>query len=135
MKRLKKVSLLLMAAMLLMLSAFAANASVARWSYLSKLEAYMEVNNVGLANISVNCYSDATEVNKVMLKCELQQFDGTWKTIKTWKETENDSFIIYDKSYSIAKNYSYRLKLTAYAYKDSKLLETVTENFDQGYYK
>ena len=40
-----------------------------------------------------------------------------------------------EKTYGIAKNYSYRLKITAKAYKDTKLLETVTETFDYGYYQ
>lgn len=75
------------------------------------------------------------EANKVTVTCELQQLNGSWKTIKSWTKTVNDTSFLMEKTYGIAKNYSYRLKITAKAYKDTKLLETVTETFDYGYYQ
>lgn len=105
-----------------------------RWSYITMISADMEVDDWNAAQISVICNSDIFDTNRLKVKCELQQLNGSWKTIKTWTEENDDSTISFDKEWAIAKNYSYRLRVTVSAYKDSKLLETVTENFDYGYY-
>ncbi len=105
-----------------------------QWSHLTMISADMKVNNHNIAKISVTCDSNMFDTNKVIAKCELQQLNGSWKTIKSWSETNKDSYIMYSKEYAVAKKYSYRLKVTASAYKDSKLLETVIEYFNYGYY-
>lgn len=134
MKRLKRKFVVLLAVVMCTAAAFSAYANMPRWSYLGMMTAYMETDDSGRAKVSVTCDADF-EVNKITAKCELQQLDGSWKTIKTWKETDNNHAITYTKNYGIYKNYSYRLKVTAYMYVDSKLVETVTETFDQGYYQ
>lgn len=106
-----------------------------RWSYLTMIRGSMKVDDKNIAKISVACNSDVFDTNKIVAKCELQQLDGSWKTIKTWKEENNSTCLLYDKEWAIAKNYSYRLKVTAYTYKDSVLLESATEYFDYGYYQ
>jgi hypothetical protein len=105
-----------------------------QWSYLTMISAGMKINDHNVAKISVTCDSDMFDTNKVTAKCELQQLKGSWETIKSWSETKNDSYIMYTKEFAVAKKYSYRLKVTASVYKDSKLLETVTEYFNYGYY-
>lgn len=110
------------------------DAPTPRWSHLTLMRAYMEVDDYGRAEISVTCGADTLTVNNMVSKCELQQFDGKWKTIKSWNDSNDDSAIMYTKDYAIAKNYSYRLKITASAYWDSTLLESATEYFDYGYY-
>lgn len=134
MKRLKRKFVVLLAVVMCIAAAFSAYANVPLWSYLTMVTADMETYDSGWATISVICDANY-DVNKITAKCELQQLDGRWKTIKTWKETEQDHSILYTKDYAIYKNYSYRLKVTAYMYVDSKLVETVTETFDQGYYQ
>ena len=94
----------------------------------------MKVDDKNIAKISVACDSDAFDTDKIEAKCELQQLDGSWKTIKTWREENDSSCLLYHKEWAIAKNYSYRLKVTAYTYKNSLLLESATEYFDYGYY-
>ena len=145
MRRLMKRILMPLFAMTLAVSSVAAYAPIAyasttsrpslRWSYLTIIRAGMDVNDRNIAKITVTVGSDIFDTNKIKAKCELQQLDGSWKTIKTWTEENDDSALMYDKEWAIAKKYSYRLKVTASAYKDSKLLETVTEYFDYGYYK
>ncbi len=140
MKHLKKKLLVSLFLMVLVLSSITAYASTVctptpLWSYLTMITAGMDINSNNIAEISVTCDSDMFDTNKITAKCELQQLSGSWKTIKSWSETNNDSYIMYTKEYAVAKNYSYRLKVTASAYKDSKLLETVTEYFDYGYYQ
>lgn len=132
-------------AMTLAVSSIAAYAPVAyastvsvpspRWSYLTMIRGSMKVDDKNIAKILVACNSDAFDTNKIEAKCELQQLDGSWKTIKTWREENNSNSLMYDKEWAIAKNYSYRLKVTAYTYKDSILLESATEYFDYGYYQ
>lgn len=145
MRRLKKTILMPLCAMTLAVSSIAAHAPIAyasavsvpspRWSYLTMIRGSMKVNDKNIAKILVACDSDAFDTDKIAAKCELQQLDGSWKTIKTWKEENSGNALLYDKEWAIAKNYSYRLKVTAYAYKDSVLLESVTEYFDYGYYQ
>ena len=105
-----------------------------RWSYLTMIRGSMKVDDKNIAKISVACDSDAFDTDKIEAKCELQQLDGSWKTIKTWREENDSSCLLYHKEWAIAKNYSYRLKVTAYTYKNSVLLESATEYFDYGYY-
>lgn len=140
MKHLKKRFLAALFVMTLVVSSITAYASTVqtptpRWSYVTMITAGMDVDDYNAASISVTVNCDAYDINKVKAKCELQQLDGSWKTIKSWTETNDDNYIMYSKEYAVAKKYSYRLKVTAYAYMDSKLLETVTEYFDYGYYQ
>lgn len=110
-----------------------ANGVTPRWDYLVMMSAGMEIDN-NKALITVCCESNYKEVDKMVVKCELQQYDGGWKTIKSWQETENDWTILFEKTYGVYKNYSYQIKLTAKAYKDGSLLESATEYFPYGYY-
>ena len=107
-----------------------------RWTYMTLVSGGMEVDDNNIASINVICGSDTSQTNRIKAKCELQQLKGSWETIKTWtEENKKESVILYDKEYAIAKKYSYRLKITAYAYKDTTLKETVTDYFDYGYYQ
>ncbi len=145
MRRLTKKFLMPFCAMTLAVSSIAAYAPIAyasaisvpslRWSYLTMIRGSMKVDDKNIVKISVACDSDAFDTDKIEAKCELQQLDGSWKTIKTWREENNSSCLLYHKEWAIAKNYSYRLKVTAYTYKDSVLLESATEYFDYGYYQ
>lgn len=87
------------------------------------------------AEIFVDCFADVSSINKITVKCELQQFDSSWKTIKTWNESKNNSEISFIKTYPVKKNYSYRLKLTVDAYKDSNLMEQVVDIFPSEYFQ
>ncbi|MBQ7821901.1 MAG: hypothetical protein IJ391_06435 [Clostridia bacterium] len=46
---------------------------------------------------------------------ELQQYDGGWNTIKSWVDIGN-GWAIVSEYYYVEPGYSYRLKLTHYAY-------------------
>lgn len=130
----KKTLLLILALMLIFVSAFYAYATP-RWSYITTIAANMDFDEDGSVFITVTCDSDFDETNKITAKCELQQYDGSWKTIKTWTETNNDSVISYTKEYAVAKNYSYRLKITVSAYMNSTLMEKVTGEYAETFYR
>lgn len=134
MKRVKKITLVILAMTILMVSAMPALAS-ARWAYLITMAGGMDFEDNNIVHIDVMSDADVNDVDKMTLKCELQQYEGGWHTIKTWTETRNSAEVRYTKDYAVAKNYSYRLKLTASAYKNSKLLEQETEVFDEQFYR
>lgn len=119
----------------LAMTAFA-NTPQPRWSHWTMLSGGIEVQSDNLAQCTVLCDCSPAEADNVKVTCELQQYDKSWKTIKSWTESNKDGTeLLIQKYYGIAKNYSYRLKVTAKAYKGTKLLETVTEYFNYGYYQ
>lgn len=135
MKYARRVVSVILAMMILTMLAFTVSAAP-RWSYITTIAADMAFDDEGIVTISIMCDSDLFETNKITAKCELQQFkNGAWKTIKTWTETDNSSSVMYEKTYAVAKNYSYRLKMTASAYMDSELLEQVTGEYAEKFYR
>lgn len=139
MKGLKKRLFVSMLAMFMALSFLSESASAQpaptpRWSYVRMIAGDMKADNKNIVKISVVVDSSTFDVDRIVAKCELQQLDDHWKTIKTWEEEENYSAIMYTKDWAVAKNYSYRLKVTAYVYQSGRLLESATSYFDYGYY-
>lgn len=134
MKYVKKVVLVVLTTMVLMASAVTVYAAV-QWSYLTTIAAGLEFEDNNIVHVSVTCDSDPRDVNKMTVKCELQQYDGGWKTIKTWTETKNDSVIRFYKDYAVAKNYSYQLKITASVYDGSTLLEEISDEYAEQFYR
>lgn len=120
----------------ILLFAFTANAEPRidpRWSYLTSISAYIDISD-NIASIEISADSDPNDVDKIKATCSLQRLDGSWKTIKTWTETDNSASILYDKTYAVYTGYSYRLKITVSVYNNNKLLESATEYYDYGYY-
>lgn len=52
---------------------------------------------------------------KAGVTVELQQYDGSWNTIKTWYNAENSRFAVVSEYYYVV-NGTYRLKVTHEAY-------------------
>lgn len=129
MKRLLKKSLVIVTLFVMLVSTVTAFAATPRWSHLAAIQGTIEVSN-GVARITVFCDASTANVTKVKAKCELQKYDDSWKTIKTWTETQSGTFASYEKTYAVAKGYDYRLRVTGYAYNGSTLLEEATEYFD-----
>lgn len=137
MKHLKSRVLLFLVMVIGILSsitAFAENGIAPHWSYIMMVSADMEVNDYNYAEIEVMASCDPDDADSMKVTLKLQQYDGGWKTIQTWTENINGTTALFTKSTGIPKGYSYRNQVTAKAYKGSKLLETVTENFNYGYY-
>lgn len=131
MKYAKRNFLLVLSIMILMVSAVTVHAAP-RWSYLITLGSNLSFSG-DYAKVSIVCDADPTDVDKITVKCELQQFkDSYWNTVKEWTESRDGALIRYTKSYPVAKNYSYRVKTTATVYKDSNFLEEVV---DEGPYE
>ena len=95
----------------------------------------MEIDDYNNASISVTVDASSKDADSLKVTCALQQLkNSSWKTIKSWTESADDTGLIMEEEYAVYKGYSYRLKVTAKAYNGSTLKETVTEYFDYGYY-
>ena len=70
----------------------------------------------------------------VTVVVELQQKNGTWKTIKTWTEKGDvDAFV--KESYRVASKYNYRVAATAKVYNSrGSLVESKTSYSNEIYY-
>ena len=133
--KVKKILVIVMA--ITLLCSFTVNAAPRinpLWDYLIAISASIDISDNNIAYIEVDADADGIDVDKMKATCSLQKLDGSWKTIKTWTETESGRTILYDKTYGVYSGYSYRLKVTVSAYKGNKLLESATEYFDYGYY-
>ncbi len=134
MKYIKKITAVVLAMVIMLVTSVNAYAATPRWSYLTTIAADLDFDDYNGVDITVMCDSDVTETDKIKAVCELQQYNGSWKTIKSWTETRDDVCVMFTKYYAVAKNYSYRLKITASTYKNSVLLETVTGYYEETFY-
>ncbi|MDO4300607.1 MAG: hypothetical protein Q4D26_04345 [Clostridia bacterium] len=77
--------------------------------------------NLSISDGKATCYGyTKTQDNyKAKVKVELQKLNSTWTTIKSWEKTSTSSSATIDKTYSVTKGYSYRLKTTHYALNSS----------------
>ena len=128
MKRISRKVLAVVILVVMLLSTISAYAVTPRWTYLTLIEGSIDISNE-VAEIIVSCDATRDDVTKVKVKCELQKYDESWETIKTWTETETGTIVNYEKTYAVTSGYEYRLKVTGYAYSGSTLLESATEYF------
>lgn len=109
-----------------------------RWSYFTTVVGDLDISDSGKATILVTSSADRNKVDEVRAECDLQRLEGsTWKTIKTWSaKSESGSPHIVDirKTYYVEKGYSYRIRVTSKAYVDGSVVETITSDFDYGYF-
>lgn len=138
MKKIKKLLLLSLSLILILafsLSAYAETRMLPRWNYLLSISADLDINSLGVATVDVTCNANASTINEMKATIAVQRFEnGSWKTVKSWTTSDQDASIYFTKSCAVYKNYSYRVKVTAKAYANGSLKETVTQDFDFGYY-
>lgn len=71
-------------------------------------------NEIQIKNSGISICSGGTKVKagyRAGIKIELQRYDKSWVTIKSWS-ADNDMLVNLSKQYYITKGYSYRLKTT-----------------------
>lgn len=138
MKKLKKLLLLSLSLVIMLsfsLSAFAQAKISPRWNYLISMSADLDINSLGVANVDVYCIANKSTIDSMKATIAVQRLEnGSWKTVKSWSTSEDGSTINFNKNCAVYKNYSYRVKVTAKAYSNGSLKETVTQDFDFGYY-
>lgn len=108
-----------------------------RWSYILTIGGDIDISSFGTATVYGNGTARSTDVNKLVITLDLQQFiNGNWETKKSWSQTSQlFSINTDDHSWAVAHGYSYRLYVTLKAYNGNKLLETGTGIFNYGYFK
>jgi len=73
---------------------------------------------------SVTSYVTAIGVNKCSITVDLQRYvNGSWTTIKTWTETNNNSYCSLGKSYYVSSGYQYRMTAYASVYNNGSFIE------------
>ena len=100
MKREKKVLFVILVMIVLTVWTVPAFAAL-RWDYLMTMGGNLDFEDNNVVYVDVMSDADVNDVDKMTLKCELQQYKGGWKTIKTWTETRNSPEIMYSKEYMV----------------------------------
>lgn len=90
--------------------------NLTRWSYTSSTTESLTISSSGTATMysTVTGYSNVTKID---IYFYLQKYDGSWKNVKTYKDTVNDTYAVKTHTYSgLDKGYDYRLRCTYYVY-------------------
>lgn len=108
-----------------------------RWSYILTIGGDIDISSFGTATVYGNGTARSTDVNKLAITLDLQQYtNGKWETKKSWSQTSQlFSINTADYSWAVAHGYSYRLYITLKAYNGNRLLETGTGIINYGYFK
>lgn len=94
-----------------------------RLVYIASIRPNLTISN-GTASISCRATGDASVVTSMHLEADLEQYkDGKWQSYKRYAVISHSSSASINRSVSVEKGYTYRLKGTAYAY-----VTTLAEN-------
>ena len=111
--------------------------NLSRWSYTNSTSEGLHINN-GSATMtsSVTGYNGTT--TKIEIYFYLQKYSGgTWKNIKTYKDTVHSWYAVKEHTYTsstdITHGYKYRLRCTYYVY-SGRSYEHFMEYTDEKYY-
>lgn len=77
--------------------------------------------------LDIEALLHASEGDNTRLTGSLQKYNnGLWTTIKTFNNYSSDTICYIDEKVYVSTKYDYRLKLQAYVYMGSSLLESAT---------
>lgn len=107
--------------------------NLSRWSYTSSTAEYLSISN-GTATMTSSVVGYSGVTTKIEIYFYLQQYDGAWKNVKTYKDTVEGSYALKEHTYSgLSKGYKYRLRCTYYVY-SGKSYDYFMEYTDEQYY-
>lgn len=109
--------------------------NLTRWSYTSSTTEGLSISSSGVATMrsSVTGYLGTT--TKIDIYFYLQKYDGTWKNVKTYKDTVNSYYAVKEHTYSpLDKGYNYRLRCTYYVYGPNNQYDHFMEYTSTKYY-
>lgn len=92
--------------------------NLTRWSYTSSTSEGLTISSNGTATMSSSVIG-FSNVTKIEIYFYLQQYDGAWKNVKTYKDTVYDRYAAKEHTYSVSKGYKYRLRCSYYVYSGS----------------
>ena len=134
--KMKSVASILIVFALLISSASAAVIQP-RWTYIASIVSKLDISESGYATLYGGGSAPASNVNKVKVIVELQQFkNADWNTLNTWTATGSGwSVRTSTKTWPVAHGDSYRLYVTFEAYNGNTLLESASHTNDYGFFK
>lgn len=91
-----------------------------RLSYISSTDTSLSISTSGNASgmAKINGYQGVT--TKVETYLYLQQYkNGSWQTVESWSQTDNNYRGTLQGTCSVSKGYNYRVKASYYAYSGS----------------
>ncbi len=90
--------------------------NLTRWSYTNSVTENLSISG-GTATMTSSVIGYDGVTTKIEIYFYLQQYDGAWKNIKTYKDTANSWYTAKQHVYSgLPKGYKYRLRCTYYVY-------------------
>lgn len=84
-----------------------------RYTYIKQVGAGLQIQNK-----TAYLYAECITYNKanISVKVELQRYEnGTWKTIKTYSNSANDTECVVSEEYAVTSGYDYRTNITVNA--------------------
>lgn len=105
------------------------DAAVYRWEGLNTVTGTFEILSGGKANPIVRGTVYTGKVDYVNVAVSLKRSGGSgWSTIKSWNQNITVSLnqFVFNETYKVGKNYSYKYTATVKSYKDGVLVDTVT---------
>jgi len=111
-----------------MAKAPAESGSIVPWNIaITKTSCYLERVSSSQVSGYATCLVPSTSNYTTGITVELQQLNGSWKTIKTWTAT-GDTSVSLEKTYFVLPDYSYRFKVTNKAYySNGSLIESIVK--------
>lgn len=110
------------------------NEVVPFYDYTSKTNTSLSISQSGVATCtaSITGYQDIT--TQVQIYMYLEQYsNGSWKVLKTWTESYNNFKGTLQQNFNVSKGYSYRTRVSYYAYSGSNYENIVRYSNEYGY--
>lgn len=124
----RKVTALLIAILILILTAIPASASVMpRYSYTDYVYSRIEIDTTwGIATCVGEVMADDEVPVKLVVYLQVYK-DGGWQTVKSW-QTEDNMNAYLNKSYAIYRGYEYRCYVVGYIYNSNNVLVEIVDS-------
>lgn len=106
-----------------------------RWSYTNSTSEGLQISSSGTATMTSTVTGYRGTTTKIDIYFYLQKYDGSWKNVKTYKDTVNDYYAVKEHTYSpLDKGYNYRLRCTYYVYGPNNQYDHFMEYTSTKYY-
>ncbi len=93
----------------------------------------LRISSSGKATATV--YAEAQVADKIITYVYLKRYEnGSWTTVKNWKDTEYSSSAYISESIYVVSGYEYKLFTNCYLYEDGLFIESVSGTSNSVYY-
>ena len=95
--------------------------STAKWSYTRLTKTGLTISSAGKATCLASITGYPGTTTKVEINMYLQQLkNGSWTNVSSWSKTFNTYTGTLENTKTVTKGYSYRVKVSYYAYSGTK---------------